>query len=168
MRFGRDRAVAHRPRAESLDDVSYGIHFRQWNRFALAELQQSSQVTGARCFGIHKFRKVLVCGLVAGPGRLLYTANRVRIPRMLFTLTTPCEQTGIRQFVRNAVGIFREADVMPHQRFLSQHVEIHALDTAGRSRKTQVYDVIGQSKRFKDLSPFVALKRGDPHLGHHL
>ena len=57
---------------------------------------------------------------------------------------------------------------MPHQGFLSEHVKAHALDSAGGSCKTQVNNVIGQAKRFKDLSALVALQRRDPHLRHDL
>ena len=86
---------------------------------------------------------------------------------MLFALTTPGVQSLIRQLVRNAVGVFREADVMTHHDFLSQHVETHTLDSAGRSREAKLHDVVSQTECLKDLSTFVALQCGDAHLGHH-
>ena len=98
MRFGADAAERHGSRAESLDDFAGRFHFVQRNCVALLELQQSAQVAGARGFAVNQVTEIFVCVLVTCSSGLLNTTNRVRIPRVLFAVATPVEQTRIRQF----------------------------------------------------------------------
>ena len=56
---------------------------------------------------------------------------------------------------------------MPAQRFLGQHVEIDALDAAGRAGEAAVDHFVVQADRLEDLRALVALQRRDAHLGHH-
>ena len=109
-----DRAVAHRTGTEPLHDFSSRLHFSQRNCIAFAELQQATQMTRPSRLGVDQLRKVFVSRLIPGSSSLLNSTNRVRIPGVLLTLSTPCVESLVWQLLRDAVRILRKANMMSH------------------------------------------------------
>ena len=158
MRFRRDRAVAHRSRAEPLNDFRDRLNFFQRNRIPFFEFQQTTQMTLAGRLLVDGFRKSLVGFFVAGCSSSLDIGDILGRPGMLFSIGTPVVHTGIRQYGQAMLFALRITDVMTHFAFFRNHVEPDPFDAAGSSGKAGVNNLIIQTNGFKDLGSFITLQ----------
>ena len=65
-------------------------------------------------------------------------------------------------------GVLGIAQRVAAERFLGEHVEVDALDAAGRAGEAAVDHFVAQADGLEDLGALVALQRRDAHLGHDL
>ena len=170
VRFDRDGPVAHRTSAEPLDDFAGRLDLLQGNALPLGKRQQPSQVALASRLLVDQFREAIVGRPVTGPCGLLNLGDRVRVPGVLFARSPPMVQAGVGQRSRRIrCPITRGIpQFVTTQRFISHHIESHALDAAGRADETTRDYLIVKPHRFEDLRPLVTLQRRDPHFAHHL
>ena len=91
VRFGGDRAVAHRAGREAFDDLTCGLHLVQRNRRAhiTAELEQSAQRCHPLALVVDQTRVLLEDLVLAGPGGVLEPEYRLRIEQVVFALAAP-------------------------------------------------------------------------------
>ena len=98
----------------------------------------------------------------------LQIGDRRRVPHVPFAVGPPVELARIGQHGQPVDRLLRIAERMPPQRFFGQHVEIDALNAAGRAGEAAVDHFVLEADGFEDLRTLVALQRRDAHLGHHL
>ena len=167
--LGRDRAEAHRARAEALDDLARRFHRVERQGFEVrAELEQAAQRAFPGGVLVGEPGEALVGLRAVRAGRVLEPRDHLRVPHVAFAAGAPVVVARVREFGDAFAVVGGEAAGVTLQRVLRQPFETGALDPAGGAGEAAVDHFRGQSDRLEDLGALVALERRDAHLGHHL
>ena len=169
MRFGGQRAEAHRAGAEALDDFACGLDFVERHGVAREiEVEQAAQRARLAGFLVDVGGKLLVRVLVAAARRHLQREDCLRIPGVALAGAAPMEFAGVRQR-RQLVGwVVRITEGVAAQRFLFEDREIDALEAADRAAEAALDDFVGNAERLENLPALVGLQRRDAHFRHDL
>src|SRR5690606_4766746 len=171
VRLGRDRAEAHRARAEALHDLARGLDLVERDRRsrdAVLEVEEAAQRARLACLLVHVRGELAIRLAAVAARRDLQREDRLRIPRVTLAGAAPVELAGVRQARELVLFALRIAERVAAQRLLLEHVEADALQAADRAREAAVDDLVVEPERLEDLRTLVGLQRRDAHLRHHL
>ncbi len=168
VRFGRDRAQAHRARREALDDLGRGFDFLERHGLArMAEFEEPAQRQHALRLVVDQRRVFLVRLRAPGARCVLQLGDRVRRPHVVFAadaivvLATDVERVAQQRRIA-------ECRPMQPRRFLGDLEQADALDVACGAGEIFFDELALQAHSLEDLRAAVRLVRRDAHLGHHL
>ena len=85
---------------------------------------------------------------------------------MQLTAGAPVEIARVGQHGQAHDIAARVTQLVPAQRFLGEHIQLDALDAAGRSLEAALDDLFAQADGLEDLCTLVGLQRRDADLGH--
>src|SRR6187549_121455 len=116
VRLGRQRAEAHRARAEALDDFTRRLDLLERQRLhPRYEVEQAAQRARLARFLVDVRRELLVSVLVAAARGHLQREDRLWIPCVALAAAAPVELAGVRQRRQLVVGIVRVGERMAPQ-----------------------------------------------------
>ena len=170
VRFGRDRAEAHRAGREALDDLLRGLDFLDRHRRALGrlELEQAAERLQLAALLVDELRVVAI--------RRVRVRRASRAAAWRSTPASTCAPRRARgtctrrpgRACRAASGSSPNASCVQARRLLGDLEHADALDVARRAGEVLVDERLLQPDRLEDLRAAVGLVRRDAHLGHHL
>src|SRR5690606_23989992 len=98
VRLGRDRAEAHRARAEALDDLARGLHLVERDgrsRDPVLEVEKAAQRARLARLLVHVRRELAIRLAAVTARRDLQREDRLRIPRVALSGAAPVELAGV-------------------------------------------------------------------------
>ena len=119
------------------------MHFVERNRTAVRTGFERSKPERAASVGIAVGMIGESIGIDAVVSRSHLQIRKLRrIPHVAFAIGPPVEFTRVRQNGQAIDGVLRIAERMAAQCFFGQHVEIDALNSAGRAGETTIDDFV--------------------------
>ena len=171
VRFGGDRAVAHRTGGESLDDLARRLDLVERNRLADAvfELQQAAQRRHPLALVVDQLGVLLEDRVLPGAGRVLQLEHRVRVEQVVLALAAPLVLAADLEFaMRPLVGPVQVGQRVPGGDVVGDVVEVDAAGRAGQPGEVLVEHLLADADGLEQLGAGVGRQRRDAHLGHHL
>ena len=169
--LGGNRAKAHGPGAEALDDLARRLHLVEAQPAAsriLRESQETSQRAAVLGVLVGQLREPII-GLTAVAARCdLQGADVLGTPGVSLASGAPVKLTRVGKLGQPIAGSLRVTDRVAAQRLGGDDVKTDSLDPARSPGEAAVDDLVPEPHGLENLRALVALKRRDAHLRHDL
>ncbi len=159
MCFSTDRAKAHRPGREALNNIGSVFDLVQIDSRAFGgEFKQTTQSRFAGVFLVNALGKCPVSVFAVCSGCRLQVGYGFRVPQMNIAGAAPMKISRIRQYRNAGCASAGESEVVTANHFVSQCRQVYAGNATGRAFESELDNVFGQAHSFKDLCAFIRVQ----------
>src|SRR5690606_36592690 len=168
VRFPRDRAVAHGPGGEALDDLLGGFDlFERHGGVGLLELHQAADRQQPLRLLVDRAGELFVVLPVVAAHRVLEIGDGLRRPRVILAAQAVLVDAAHIEH-RLVYRVVAVGGGMAADRLLAHFAQADTLDRRRRSGEVLVDELARQADRVEDLRAAIGLVGRDAHLGHDL
>ncbi|CAB4891171.1 unannotated protein [freshwater metagenome] len=169
--LGRDGAVAHRARGETLDDLAGRLDLVDRNSLSLfgLEAEQTAQRREPLGLVVDHLRVFLEDVVLTGAGGVLQLEDGVRVEEVVLPFPTPLVLAARLELTVCAfLTVVEVRDAMSRCDVVGDLVEIDTAEVAVEPGEVLVDQFLRQADDLEQLGSGVRRESRDAHLGHHL